>query len=71
MQRVALARGLARCVDVLLLDEATSALDPETERRVLTGIREYCAKEGVICIMIAHREACYKYCDTIVDMGGG
>lgn len=70
MQRVALARGIARCTDVLLLDEATSALDMETEQRILTGLREFCAKQGVICIMIAHREACYRYCDVIIDMGG-
>lgn len=64
-----MARGIARSREVLLLDEVTSALDEATEAQVLVGIREFCHRKGIICLLIAHRSACLKAADYIVRMG--
>lgn len=60
IQRLAIARAILTSAPVLLLDEATSALDEETEKKVLSNIRELKDKT---CIIISHKSAAYEICD--------
>ncbi|MDZ7809362.1 MAG: ATP-binding cassette domain-containing protein [Arhodomonas sp.] len=62
-QRIGIARALYHDADVLVLDEATSALDGITEKLVMDAIHDFSGKKTII--MIAHRLATVKQCDTI------
>lgn len=63
-QRIAIARAVLSDCPVLLLDESTSALDSETEARLLKNISAL----KKTCIIVTHREAALKICDSCVDM---
>lgn len=68
-QRLGLARVFLRRPDVLILDEATSALDGETERTVLTHIRERMQGRGLI--VITHRETVAAMFARVVRVDDG
>lgn len=68
-QRIGIARALYRQATVLVFDEATSALDEETEQAVMAAI-EGLGRDMTILI-IAHRTATLKHCDTIVKLEHG
>ena len=52
-QRIAIARAILRPCKILLLDEATSALDIDTEREVLTRIKNHFVDTTII--FVTHR----------------
>jgi ABC-type multidrug transport system fused ATPase/permease subunit len=62
-QRLSVARALLREAPLLVLDEPTSALDPETERRLLTTLRE--AARSRLVLVIAHRLSTVRAADQI------
>lgn len=62
-QRIGIARSLYHDADVLILDEATSALDGITEKLIMDAIHDFSGKKTII--MIAHRLATVKQCDSI------
>lgn len=70
-RRVGLARALLRLSHgggrLLILDEPTAGLDPDTERRVLTTLRE----TGVTtsALVVTHRPAVVAACDRVVTVG--
>ncbi|WP_232209252.1 ABC transporter ATP-binding protein [Alkalilimnicola ehrlichii MLHE-1] len=68
-QRIGIARALYHDADVLVLDEATSALDGITEKLVMDAIHDFAGRKTII--MIAHRLATVKQCDTIYLMADG
>ncbi len=68
IQRVAVARALARKAPILLLDEATSALDEETEMKLLTSLKE---KSDKTVIIITHRKKVFDFCDKIITLENG
>lgn len=68
IQRIAIARALARRAPVLLLDEATSALDEATEIELLRELRR---EEGITVIIITHRTRVFDYCDRIINLKDG
>lgn len=68
-QRIGIARALYHDADVLVLDEATSALDGITEKLIMDAIHDFSGKKTII--MIAHRLATVKQCDTIYLMADG
>ncbi len=67
-QRLSIARAILSDAPILLLDEATSALDDETEKLVLSRIREM---PGKTCIAVTHREAATKIADWSLEMRDG
>jgi NHLM bacteriocin system ABC transporter peptidase/ATP-binding protein len=67
LQRLELARTLARRPSVLILDGATSALDGETEARVLQRIRD----RGCTTILVTARSSSLRFADKILIAGEG
>lgn len=68
-QRIGIARALYDDAEVLVLDEATSALDGITEKLVMDAIHDFSGKKTII--MIAHRLATVKKCDSIYLLSDG
>lgn len=68
-QRIGIARALYDDADVLVLDEATSSLDGITEKLVMDAIHNFAGKKTII--MIAHRLATVKQCDSIYLLACG
>ncbi|RAR56775.1 HlyD family secretion protein [Onishia taeanensis] len=68
-QRIGIARALYHDADVLILDEATSALDGITEKLIMDAIHDFSGKKTII--MIAHRLATVKQCDSIYLLADG
>ncbi|MGD9660035.1 MAG: ABC transporter ATP-binding protein [Porticoccaceae bacterium] len=68
-QRIGIARALYHDASVLVLDEATSALDGITEKLVMDAIHDFSGQKTII--MIAHRLATVKQCDTIFLIDNG
>lgn len=68
-QRIAIARALAKRPDVLILDEATSALDAESEKDILSMLREQ--RDQIITLFITHRLPSITEADTIVVVKEG
>ena len=54
---------------MLILDEATSALDGITEKLIMDAIHDFSGKKTII--MIAHRLATVKQCDSIYLLAEG
>ncbi len=66
-QRLEIAAALAKEPSILLMDEATATLDAKTEAAIITGVREM----GITLLMIAHRLATIRQCDTIYVINQG
>ena len=63
MQRIAIARAVFSGSPVLMLDEATSALDSDTERQVLSNLRQMTDRTVLI---VTHRPAALSFCDRVI-----
>ena len=68
-QRVALARMLLERPNLVVLDEATSALDVDTERQVVSNMREEFKDKTML--MITHRLSTIVDADKIIVMHSG
>lgn len=68
-QRVAIARAIYQYPAILVLDEATSALDLETEKQIISNLREL--NGDITVIMIAHRPQSLENCDVIYKLDKG
>lgn len=64
MQRLAIARAIYSNRPILLLDEATSALDVNTEKQVLSNLKEM---KDVTVIIITHRLEALSICTREVQ----
>lgn len=64
MQRIAVARAVYSGCPILLLDEATSALDIETERRMITSLKEM---SDCTVFLVTHRRDVWEICDTVLE----
>ncbi len=68
-QRLALARALLHESDIYIFDEATSNIDTESEKSIMTVIRELSGKKTVI--LISHRLENAKESDIIYVLDKG
>jgi ATP-binding cassette subfamily B protein len=68
-QRVALARALMRQPPILVLDDPLSAVDAKTEAAILAAIERQASRRTLI--LITHRVAAARRCDSIVVLDGG
>ena len=68
-QRIAIARTLFNKPKIVIFDEATSALDFETERKVVTNLKDNF--DGCTIFFITHRLATVSKADIIVMMEDG
>jgi len=64
MQRIAIARAVFSGSPILLLDESTSALDAETEKQLLSNLRDITDKTVII---VTHRPAVLTICDRVIE----
>ena len=62
-QRISIARAILHDAPILLLDESTSALDSQTEKNLLSKIREMTNKS---CIIVSHKQAAFDICDKVI-----
>jgi ABC-type bacteriocin/lantibiotic exporter with double-glycine peptidase domain len=67
MQRLMIARALARNARIIILDETTSALDPENEEDIL-GLLRAC---GAAVVIVTHRPGTALRCDTAIRLSPG
>ncbi len=68
-QRIAIARVLLKRSPILIFDEATSALDSQSEKAILTALRELAT--GHTSLVIAHRLSTVTDADLIVVLQQG
>lgn len=68
-QRVSIARALLKRPLIMVFDEATSSLDSQSEKIILTAIREISHQQTTL--VIAHRLSTIKDADTIIVLDGG
>lgn len=71
IQRLVLARALARHPSLLLLDEPTSALDADSEELIQTTIARIRARGDSTVVIVAHRGATLRHCDRIAVVQDG
>ena len=64
MQRLAVARAVYSGCPVLLLDEATSALDADTERRMITSLKQM---SEYTVFLVTHRKEVWELCDRVLE----
>ncbi|MCU0268921.1 MAG: ABC transporter ATP-binding protein/permease [Acidimicrobiales bacterium] len=69
VQRIGIARALARGAQVLVLDEPTSALDVHSETLIQDTLRVLQGR--VLLVIIAHRLSTLSICDRLVVMNEG
>lgn len=70
-QRLSIAVGIAREVQVILLDEPTSGLDFENMRRVALALRQAADRGCAVCIVTHDYEFLLKACDEIAVLEEG
>jgi len=68
-QRMTIARALYKKRPLLILDDALSAIDSETERDILTEMKNWSQKQSLI--IVSHRMSALKQADHIVVLDGG
>ena len=68
-QRISIARALMKDASILILDDSVSAVDTETERVIISNLREN--RCGKTTILIAHRISTVEKMDKIVFIDDG
>ena len=67
-QRVSIARALICNAPILILDDALSAVDIETEKTIISHLRQYKTKTLII---VSHRLSAIEHADEIVVLSHG
>ncbi|MGH9342622.1 MAG: ATP-binding cassette domain-containing protein, partial [Terriglobia bacterium] len=67
LQRIEIARALARNPHILILDDAVDALDLATELRIRDAVR----RRQCSLILVSHRASSLTACDRVLRFAGG
>ena len=68
-QRISIARALMKDASILILDDSVSAVDTETEKVIISNLREN--RKGKTTILIAHRISTVEKMDKIIFVDDG
>ncbi len=68
-QRISIARALMKKASILILDDSVSAVDTETERTIISNLRN--TRKGKTTILIAHRVSTVEKMDKIIFVDDG
>ena len=68
-QRISMARALYKDSSILILDDSLSAVDTETEKKIISNLREL--RSGKTTIIIAHRISTLQNLDKIIVVEDG
>ncbi|WP_414840135.1 ABC transporter ATP-binding protein [Carnobacterium sp. TMP28] len=68
-QRIAIARALIKNSDILILDDSLSAVDAETEKIILTNLKQY--RKNKTTLIITHRLSSVYHAKQIIVMDNG
>jgi len=68
-QRISIARALMKDASILILDDSVSAVDTETERTIISNLREN--RRGKTTVLIAHRISTVEKMDKIIFVDDG
>ncbi|WP_286783432.1 ABC transporter ATP-binding protein [Streptococcus sp. UBA4344] len=71
MQRVSIARALAKNPKLLLCDEPTGALDSKTGQKIIELLKETSADKDVAVVMVTHNAEFEKYADKVIYLKDG
>ena len=71
LQRVSIARALAKNPKLLLCDEPTGALDYNTGKAILKLLQDMCREKGMTVILITHNSAIAPMADRVIRMKNG
>ena len=71
LQRVSIARALAKNPKLLLCDEPTGALDYNTGKAILKLLQNMCRERGMTVIVITHNQAIAPMADRLIHIKNG
>ncbi|QMS95989.1 ABC transporter ATP-binding protein [Streptococcus equinus] len=71
MQRVSIARALAKKPKLLLCDEPTGALDSKTGQKIIELLKETSAGKDVAVVVVTHNAEFEKYADKVIYLKDG
>ena len=71
MQRVSIARALAKKPRLLLCYEHTGALDSKNGHLIIKLLKETAKNNDVAVVMVTHNDEFQKYADTIINLKDG
>ena len=71
LQRVSIARAIAKNPKLLLCDEPTGALDYETGKNILKLLQKICRENHNTVIVITHTQALSRMADRVIHVKNG